>query len=73
MVTTTVSLYKRVPRQKMCYFPDFEHVFAHWIGHMGFNFRTPRKKRILLVLIFVQPSCAKNSEFNSGAPLLREN
>ena len=41
------------------YFPDFEHVFAHWIGHIGFNFRAP----IML----------ENSGFNFRAPLLCEN
>ena len=46
-------------RRSIVIFPDFEHVFAHWIGHIGFNFRTPWKKRVSRVLIFAHPSCAK--------------
>ena len=42
------------------YFPDFEHVFAHWIGHIGFNFRTPCKKRVSRILIFMHLFCEEN-------------
>ena len=52
------------------YFPDFEHVFAHWIGHICFNFRTPSKKRVSLVLIFAHPSCVK---IVGGTEEVREN
>ena len=92
-VTTTVSLYKRVPRQKMRsnnldlmlqfsahslnvvhrYFTDFEHVFAHWIGHIGFNFRVPWKKTYFARFNFRAPVMRENSEFSFRAPLLREN